>query len=149
MGAFGEVLPDERNRVTPHPTKRDKWGLPIPLMDARMRQNEINMTKQAYKDTILMLKAAGAVDIGGSEDDDVAASTPGNAIHEMGTARMGRDPKTSVLNQYLQSHDIPNLFISDGAAMTSSACQNPSLTYMALSAKAANHAADFYEAGEI
>ena len=96
-----------------------------------------------------MMEAAGAVDIVSSEDYDVQPSRPGNAIHEMGTARMGRDPKTSVLNQYLQTHDVPNLFISDGAAMTSSACQNPSLTYMALSAKAANHAADFYAAGEL
>lgn len=149
MGAFGEILPDERNRVMPHPTKTDKWGLPLPLFDARMRENEINLIKQASKDTVALLKAAGAVDIRSSEDYDVQPSRPGNAIHEMGTARMGRDPKTSVLNKYLQTHDIPNLFISDGSAMTSSACQNPSLTYMALSAKAANHAADFYEAGEI
>jgi hypothetical protein len=149
MGAFGEILPDERNRVTPHPTKKDKWGLPLPLFDARMRENEINLIKQASKDTVELLKAAGAVDIRSSEDYDVQPSRPGNAIHEMGTARMGRDPKTSVLNKYLQSHDIPNLFISDGSAMTSAACQNPSLTYMALSAKAANHAADFYEAGKI
>jgi len=74
---------------------------------------------------------------------------PGLGIHEMGTARMGRDPKTSVLNQYNQTHDVPNLFITDGAAMASSGCQNPSLTYMAMSARAAYHASEFLKAGKI
>ena len=91
------------------------------------------------------MKAAGAQIMGKGK----GPSTPGNAIHEMGTAHMGVDPKTSVLNKYNQTHDIPNLFITDGAAMASSANQNPSLTYMALSARAAHFAVEFLKAGKL
>ena len=91
-----------------------------------------------------MLERAGLIDI---EVSPVELSIPGNRIHEMGTARMGRDPATSVLNKWNQCHDVENLFITDGSAMTSSAVQNPSITYMALTARAANHAADLKEQG--
>ena len=93
-----------------------------------------------------MLERAGLIDI---EVSPVELSIPGNRIHEMGTARMGRDPATSVLNKWNQCHDVENLFITDGSAMTSSAVQNPSITYMALTARAANHAADLKEQGAL
>ena len=96
-----------------------------------------------------MMLAAGAVPLFASADVPQRLEAPGRAIHEMGTARMGRDPGTSVLNKWAQAHDVPNLFVTDGAAMTSSACQNPSLTYMALSARAANYAADLMGQGAL
>ncbi|NNU15478.1 GMC family oxidoreductase [Parvularcula sp. ZS-1/3] len=146
LTGFGEVLPDENSRMTLHPTKTDKWGVPIPVMDARYGENEEKMMRKASKDAAEMLKAAGGRIIYSSEDD-FGLSAPGNTIHEMGTARMGRDPMTSVLNKWNQAHDIDNLFMTDGAFMTSSACQNPSLTYMAFSARAANYATDLFEQG--
>lgn len=97
------------------------------------------MIKQILADGKAMLEAAGGKVVAQAD----AAATPGLGIHEMGTARMGRDPKTSVLNGFNQAHEVPNLFVTDGAAMTSSGCQNPSLTYMALSARAAHHAVEF------
>ena len=147
--AFGESLPNPDNRVTPHPVRTDRWGLPIPLIDARFGPNEERLIAQASKDVLAMARAAGLTVTQSSEDRPIALSAPGQAIHEMGTARMGRDPRTSVLDAHCRSHDVPNLFVSDGSAMTSSACQNPSLTYMALSARAANHAADLMQAGTI
>ena len=149
FGAFGEVLPDENNRVSLHPSRRDQWGMPIPYIDARMGRNEQRMMEQASKDALAMAKAVGLQNIISSEDHEVTTSAPGNMIHEMGTARMGRDPRSSVLDGFGQSHDVPNLFVSDGAAMTSAACQNPSLTYMALAARAANRAADLLEGGAV
>lgn len=147
MRGFGEVLPYPENKVTLHPTKKDKWGSPIPLLDARHGDNEMKMMQQASKDVVAMLEAAGGEIVQSSEDQPIELSPPGNMIHEMGTLRMGRDPKTSVLNRWCQSHDIPNLFNTDGGFMTSSACQNPSLTYMAFSARAANYAADLMQEG--
>jgi len=94
-----------------------------------------------------MLEAAGVQDVSVQAPEEAANIVVGDGIHEMGTARMGRDPKTSVLNGFNQSWDISNLFISDGSFMTSSGCQNPSLTYMAFSARAANHAADLLKRG--
>lgn len=94
-----------------------------------------------------MLEAAGCRDISSTMDKPLNLSTPGDRIHEMGTVRMGRDPATSVLNGWCQTHDVPNLFVTDGGFMASSACQNPSLGYMAFSARAANYAADLIEQG--
>lgn len=144
LDAYGEVLPDPNNRVTLSKTKKDKWGIPLPVMDARMGPNEWALMKAASKDAEDILTKGGFKNIQLSE---VQPTKPGNRIHEMGTARMGRDPKTSVLNKWNQAWDVENLFITDGAAMTSSAIQNPSITYMALSARAANHAADLIEQG--
>ena len=144
LDAYGEVLPDPNNRVTLSTTKKDKWGIPLPVMDARMGPNEWALMEAASKDAEDILTKGGFSNISLSE---VQPTKPGNRIHEMGTARMGRDPKTSVLNKWNQAWDVENLFITDGAAMTSSAIQNPSITYMALSARAANHAADLIEQG--
>ena len=147
--AFGEVLPRFSNHVALHATKTDKWGFPIPVIDAKNSQNEINLMRQATKDMLAMFKAAG-IKLDWADDPETAMpSPPGDGIHEMGTARMGRDPETSVLNGFNQSHDVPNLFISDGSFMTSAGCQNPSLSYMAFSARAADHAAKLMKAGTI
>lgn len=146
MLAFGEQLPDPDNRVSLHPSRRDRWGNPLPHFEVRYGENERIMQEEAVKDGLAMLEAAGAsnITVGNSN-----LSKPGNRIHEMGSARMGLDPSTSVLNGWCQAHDVPNLFITDGAFMTSSACQNPSLTYMAFSARAANYAADLIAAGTL
>ena len=142
IGAFGEMLPNPRNTLSLHPTRRDAWGMPVPVIDVRYTPNEHAMMRRAAQDARAMLEAAGATNIGATDPDEIELSKPGNKIHEMGTAVMGRDPASSVLNGWNQAHDIANLFISDGACMPSGGCQNPSLTYMALSARAANHAAD-------
>lgn len=152
MVAFAEVLPNFDNHVRMHPTKTDKWGMAIPVLDAKHGANELALMKHASRDTRAMLEAVGFENI---NTDDAEALTlddlspPGNGIHEMGTARMGRDPKTSVLNKWNQSWDVPNLFITDGSFMTSGGCQNPSLTYMAFSARAADHAAKLMKEGVI
>ncbi|MBO6574502.1 MAG: GMC family oxidoreductase [Rhodothermales bacterium] len=144
MTAFGEVLPQEGNRVYLHPDRTDPWGIPQLVTDAKLGPNELEMRKDMANDAAEMLDAAGAVDVHTWDNH-----TPGGygaelglGIHEMGTARMGRDPRTSVLNGWNQAHDVPNLLVTDGACMTSAACQNPSLTYMALTARAVDHAAD-------
>ncbi len=137
IGAFGEQLPNPDNRVTLHPTKTDKWGNPQALFDVSYGENEHVMLEEARKDAVAMLEAAGCTDI---VSNPVNLTAPGNRIHEMGSCRMGSDPDSSVLNNYCQTHDVPNLFITDGSFMTSAACQNPSLTYMAFTARAARHA---------
>jgi choline dehydrogenase-like flavoprotein len=147
IGAFGEILPYADNRITLHATHKDKWGVPIPVIDCEMKENEKIMMREAGKDAHAMLEAAGCRDISSTKDAPLNMSTPGDRIHEMGTVRMGRDPATSVLNGWCQAHDVANLFVTDGGFMTSSACQNPSLGYMAFSARAANYAADMIEQG--
>lgn len=145
MMAFGEMLPHEDNRIFLNFEKLDKWGLPTAVFDVKFRDNEYKMRVDMMNDAAEMIEAMGAKNV--SMYDNKGA--PGLGIHEMGTARMGRDPKTSVLNKWNQIHNVPNVFITDGACMTSSACQNPSLTYMALSARAANYAADLVKKGDI
>ena len=145
IGGFGEMLPNPENRVTLHPTRTDKWGISIPHIECAIGENERKMVKQIIADGKAMITAAGGTIMAVGEEP----GTPGLGIHEMGTARMGRDPKTSVLNGFNQAHDVRNLFVTDGSAMTSSGCQNPSLTYMALTARAANHAADLLKAGAV
>ena len=113
------------------------------VFDVEYKENEINMRKDIQEQAVAMLKAAGFKNVQGYDDTD--QFFPGLGIHEMGTARMGRDPKTSVLNKYNQIHAVPNVYVTDGACMTSAGCQNPSLTYMALSARAANHAAEEFK----
>ena len=136
--AFGECLPYEDNKVELNHNVTDKWGLPTLHISCEFKENEYAMRKDMALTTHEMLEAAGGKNIVTMDKDDV----PGYGIHEMGTARMGHDPKTSVLNGYNQMHDVPNVFVTDGAAMTSSACQNPSLTYMALTARAVHYAVD-------
>jgi choline dehydrogenase-like flavoprotein len=134
--AFGEVLPYHENKVTLHPTLTDKWGIPQLVMDAGFKDNEWNMRKKMKTDAQEMFEKAGFKNIK-SFDNPTAL---GNSIHEMGTARMGKDPKTSVLNAHNQVHAIPNLFVTDGSCMVSSNSVNPSLTYMALTARAVDFA---------
>jgi choline dehydrogenase-like flavoprotein len=145
ISGFGEMLPNPDNRVTLHPTRTDKWGIPIVHIDCAFGSNEQAMTKQIITDGKAMVEAAGGMVVSTGE----TPGTPGLGIHEMGTACMGKDPAKSVLNGFNQAHDIPNLFITDGSSMASSGCQNPSLTYMALSARAAHHATEFLREGKI
>lgn len=146
IGAFGEQLPNPNNTVTLHPSKKDKWGNPLAVFNVSYGENEHIMLEEARKDAVAMLEAAGCTNI---NSNPVSLTVPGNRIHEMGSARMGRDPATSVLNGWCQSHDVANLFITDGSFMTSSACQNPSLSYMAFSARAAKYAVDQLAEGNI
>lgn len=136
MTGFGEILPYHENRISLDPSRKDKWGLPVLAMDAELKENEMAMRKDILSEAVAMLEAAGIKDI---QTWDGGHSI-GHGIHEMGTARMGHDPKTSVLNKWNQVWDSRNVFVTDGACMTSSACQNPSLTYMAITARAADHA---------
>lgn len=136
LGAFGECLPYHENKVELTEEVRDKWGQPTLKFDCEFKENEKAMRKDMMEDAAEMLEAAGFKDVNTYD----AGSYPGLGIHEMGTARMGRDPKTSVLNKWNQIHSVPNVFVTDGACMTSAACQNPSLTYMALTARAADYA---------
>jgi len=145
ISGFGEMLPSPDNRVTLHDTRKDQWGIPILHIDCAQGPNEAKMAKQVLADGKAMIEAAGGMVISQAS----AAGAPGLGIHEMGTARMGRDPMTSVFNKWNQAHEAANLFCTDGAAMASSGCQNPSLTYMALSARAANHAADLIKEGQL
>jgi choline dehydrogenase-like flavoprotein len=136
IGSWGECLPYHENKLTLDRTMRDKWGQPTVNFDCEWKQNELNMRKDMMASAVEMLEASGLKDVTPFDD----GSAPGLCIHEMGTARMGRDPKTSVLNQWNQVHSAPNLFVTDGACMTSGSCVNPSLTYMALTARACDHA---------
>jgi choline dehydrogenase-like flavoprotein len=133
---FGECLPYHENKVSINKDKKDIYGLPTLNIDAEWKENEKAMRKDMKASAAEMLEASGFKNV---RTYDVADNM-GLGIHEMGTARMGKDPKTSVLNKWNQVHDAPNVFVTDGAAMTSSACQNPSLTYMALTARAADYA---------
>jgi choline dehydrogenase-like flavoprotein len=134
--AFGECLPYYENHVTLSRDKTDKWGQPVLKIDAEFKDNERRMRVDMQNDAAEMLEAAGFKDIAPFDQP----TYPGLGIHEMGTARMGRDPKTSVLNGWNQVHAARNVYVTDGACMTSTASQNPSLTYMALTARAAHHA---------
>ncbi|MDG2001753.1 MAG: GMC family oxidoreductase [Novosphingobium sp.] len=144
ISGFGEMLPNPENRVTLS-SETDAWGIPLVNISCTHGENENKMIKQIQIDAREMVEAAGGMVISQATD----AGPPGLGIHEMGTARMGTDPKTSVLGKFNQAHDVPNLFVTDGAAMASSGCQNPSLTYMALSARAADHAASLLREGAL
>jgi len=145
ISGFGEMLPYEHNRLTLSGTETDKWGLPIPHIDVEFGENERKMVSQILEDGKAMVEAAGGIVVSQATEP----GKPGLGIHEMGTARMGTNPSNSVLNKWNQCHDVPNLFITDGAAMASSGCQNPSLTYMALSARAADAAASMLQEGAL
>ncbi len=133
---FGEMLPDHSNKMTLNRNVKDKWGLPVLDFDVELKDNEIKMRKGIKEDAVEILTIAGAKDV----SDYDSGYAVGQGIHEMGTARMGRDPKTSVLNGHNQVWDAMNVFVTDGACMTSSSCVNPSLTYMAMTARAADFA---------
>ena len=145
MTAFGEMLPYHKNRIFMDTSKTDKWGLPVLAVDVEIGENELKMRKDMKQDAIEILENSGIKDVGGWESDYAL----GMGIHEMGTARMGRDPKTSVLNEFNQVWDCKNVFVTDGACMTSASCVNPSLTYMALTARAADFAVKELKSGNL
>jgi choline dehydrogenase-like flavoprotein len=145
IGGFGETLPYHENRITLDKTVKDKWGLPVLAFDAEIKDNEKKMRMDMENDAKEMLEAVGVKNIKTHSGNPFL----GRGIHEMGTARMGRDPKTSVLNGWNQVWDAQNVFVTDGACMASTACQNPSLTYMALTARAADHAVSELKKGNI
>ena len=136
INGFGEMLPYHENKITLDKTKKDKWGLPVLAFDCEIKENEKKMRVDMMNDAAEMLTAAGLKDVKTYDN----GYYPGMGIHEMGTARMGRDPKSSVLNANNQVWDAPNVYVTDGACMTSASCVNPSLTYMALTARACDHA---------
>jgi len=145
INAFGETLPYHENKMTLDYDKKDQWGLPTVTFDAEIGENEYNMRKDMQDQAVQMLEKAGAKDVTGYD----APYALGLGIHEMGTARMGRDPRTSVVNGNNQVHGCENVYVTDGAFMTSASCVNPSLTYMAFTARAANHAAQELKKGNI
>tara|TARA_B100000768_G_C11284835_1_gene381699 strand:+ start:3959 stop:5650 length:1692 start_codon:yes stop_codon:yes gene_type:complete len=136
LTGFGEILPYHNNRMYLNYENKDEWGLPTVTFDAHIRENELKMRVDMKNQAIEMLEKAGFKDVVGRDQK----YSLGLGIHEMGTARMGRDPKTSILNKYNQIHSVKNVFVTDGSAMTSSGNVNPSLTYMALTARAVKHA---------
>jgi len=142
---FGECLPYHENKLYLNEDLKDKHGMSTVTFSAEWKENELEMRKEMMSAAAEMLETAGFKDVSTYD----SGCSPGLGIHEMGTARMGRDPKTSVLNKWNQVHAAKNVFVTDGSAMTSAGCQNPSLTYMALTARAANYAADQLQKGAL
>ncbi|GGB16616.1 GMC oxidoreductase [Puia dinghuensis] len=145
LGGWAEALPYYSNKITLDQNKKDSWGLPLVKIDFEYKENETNMRKDILASTEEMLTVAGFKNISSYNHTPIGGAT----VHEMGTARMGRDPKTSVLNAFNQMHDVKNVFITDGSCMTSGACQNPSLTYMALTARACDYAVTEMKKGNL
>ena len=145
LTGFGEMLPYFQNKLTLDPDTKDKWGMPVVVFDAELQDNEKKMRVDMANDAKEMLEASGLQNVKIYDN----GSFPGMAIHEMGTARMGRDPKTSVLNGQNQVHAVKNVFVTDGSCMTSASCVNPSLTYMALTARAADFAVTALKKGDL
>lgn len=145
LGAIGETLPYYHNRIELDETQKDEWGIPLSKIHFRYGENEITLREDSINEAEKMLKKAGFTNIRSFRSELI----PGSAIHEMGTARMGKDPSTSVLNGQNQMHDVKNVFITDGSCMTSSASQNPSLTYMALTARACDFAVKQLKKGSL
>lgn len=143
MTGFGEMLPYHDNRVTLSEDKKDQWGLPQLDFDVEFKENEYQMREAIKREATAMLKAAGFRDVYPYDNK----TGPGLGIHEMGGARMGWNPRTSVTNKHNQLHAVPNVYMTDGSFMTSASCVNPSLTYMAFTARAANHAAEQFKKG--
>ena len=143
--AYGETLPQYQNQISLSKDKKDKWGIPLLDIDIAYGDNEMKMRADMQATAVEMLKAADLEHVSGFD----YGAVPGSVIHEMGTARMGHDPKTSVLNKWNQAHDIPNLFVTDGSCMVSSPPQNPSLTYMALTARACDYAVKEFRKGNL
>ena len=145
IGGFGEMLPYHDNKISLSKDKKDKWNMPVIEFDVEFKENEMNMRKDIVNDAVEMLEAAGVKNVKGHDE----GCQPGWGIHEMGTARMGKDPKTSVLNSNNQVWDCKNVFVTDGSFMTSASCVNPSLTYMAMTARAADFAVKELKKGNI
>jgi choline dehydrogenase-like flavoprotein len=145
IGGFGETLPYHENKVTLDKSRKDKWGLNILAMDIEYKDNEKKMRLDMKNDAVEMLTSSGVKNVKGYEGN----GTLGRGIHEMGSARMGKDPKTSVLNKWNQVWDAPNVFVTDGSFMVSSSCVNPSLSYMAFTARAADRAVSELKKGNI
>jgi len=148
VGGFGECLPQKNNRLYLSKSKKDRYGIPQIVFDFEWGENEKAIARDIQRQANRIMKASGAaysITFGDAEK----LSTPGAAIHEMGTARMGADPVESVLNAHNQAHDVPNLFVTDGSFMTSASCVNPSLTYMAFTARACDYAVQQLKAGAI
>lgn len=143
--AYGECLSYQDNRISLNTQKKDPWGLPMITVDCTFRENEKKMHDDMVATSMDILTSLGYRDI----TNRSAISAPGNANHEMGTARMGKDPKTSVLNAFNQMHEVPNVFVTDGSCMTSSSCLNPSITYMALTARACDYAVKELKKGSL
>lgn len=143
--AFGEILPYHENRIFLDKDKKDKWGLPVLAIDVEIKENELKMRKDMMSEGAAMLEAAGLKNVKTFD----SGYGFGQGIHEMGTARMGRDSKSSVLNEWNQVWDAKNVFVTDGACMASGACVNPSLTYMALTARAADYAVSELKKGNL
>ena len=140
LGGRGETLPNYQNKITLDFENKDRWGLPLVKIDFKYGPNEMAMMKHMTEASEEILSKSGFKNVGSYR----SSPPPGSAVHEMGTARMGHDPRTSVLNKYNQMHDVENIFITDGSCMTSSGSQNPSLTYMALTARACQFAIKKY-----
>jgi choline dehydrogenase-like flavoprotein len=151
LGGWGEALPRHENYMALDPNQTDQWGMPLMRINCTWSDNEFAMRRDMATSAAEMLEAVGGTAI--STFDEFEEGTPGAApglcIHEMGTARMGRDPQTSVLNSWNQAHDVPNLFVTDGSCMASAACQNPSITYMALTARAVDYAVGEMQKGNL
>ncbi|MGN7824475.1 GMC oxidoreductase [Chitinophaga sp. 22536] len=145
LGAWGEMLPYADNRVTLSPSDTDKWGQPLVRISFDIKDNEKAMRKDMRSSAEEMLEMSGLTNISGFDYN----YTGGECVHEMGTVRMGHDPKTSVLNKWNQLHEVSNVFVTDGSCMASSATQNPSLTYMALTARACDHAVQLLKKNEL
>ena len=143
--AFAECLPYKDNTLSLNPNKLDRFGVPLAVFNVTFRDNEMKMMRDAALQGEAMMKAAGLVDVGSDNEEHV----PGDAIHEMGGACMGEDPHASVVNRWSQAHDAANLFVTDGSQMASTACVNPSMTFMALTARAADYAVKQVKAGAI
>ena len=145
LGGFGEILPYADNRMLLDKKQVDRFGIPQVRFEVEYKDNEKKMIADIMACGTEMLEAAGATDI----RSDPGPMIMGRGVHEMGTARMGHDPAESVLNGWNQAHEVSNLFVTDGACMTSGSCVNPSITYMAITARAANHAAELLRAADL
>ena len=145
LGGFGECLPNHGNYVEIEKGKVDAWGIPTLKIHCAWGENELTMSKDIAIQAAEILAAAGATEISPYQKP----SPPGLGIHEMGTARMGRDPKTSVLNQFQQSHDVKNLFVVDGSAFVNASCQNPTWTIMSLCWRSCDYLADQFGKGNL
>ena len=145
MGAFGEVLPRYENYVDIDPNIKDRWGVPVLRFHIKFGDNELKMAKDMAEQAREMFEQAGIEVL----NVDREILTPGWSIHELGTSRMGTDPKKSVLNQFQQSHDVKNLFVVDGSSHVSASCQNPTWTIMALAWRSCDHLADQLKKGEL
>ena len=142
---MGETIPKETNYVALDKNKKDEWGIPLISFDVSYDDNDEKMIKDFMEQVTEMYEKAGFTDIKATD----SKQAPGLDIHEMGGVRMGKDPKTSLLNAWNQLHACPNVFVTDGACMTSTSTQNPSLTYMAIAARAANNAVELLKKGEL